>query len=311
MFLAASLLALETIMITRRRFTNSLGATIISSGFAGVASVAPGAASPLATVPEALARLESESGGRLGVAVIDTGTNTHAGWRSEERFPMCSTFKFLAAAAILARVDAGQERIDRRIHFKASDLVTYSPISKDHVDGRGMTVEELCEAAVVVSDNTAANLLLADLNGPAGLTAFARSIGDGVTRLDRAEPALNEAAVGDPRDTASPAAMASNLRMLLLENRLSAPSRARLTGWLRASKTGGKRLRAGLPKGWGAGDKTGSGGRGTTNDIGILWPPGRPPAIVAAYLTDTAAPSERRDETLAAVGRVIASTLDR
>lgn len=298
-------------MITRRRFANSLGVTIIGAGFAGVASVARGAASLFAAVPEVLARLESESGGRLGVAVIDTGTNAHAGWRSDERFPMCSTFKFLAAAAVLARVDTGQERLDRRIHFKASDLVAYSPISKDHVDGRGMTVDELCEAAVVMSDNTAANLLLADLNGPAGVTAFSRSIGDGVTRLDRTEPELNEAAVGDPRDTTSPAAMAANLRTLLLEERLSAPSRARLTGWLRASKTGAKRLWAGLPAGWSVGDKTGSGGRGTTNDVGILWPTGRPPVVVAAYLTDTGAPSEQRDETLAAVGRVIASTLDR
>ncbi len=298
-------------MITRRRFANSLGVTIIGAGFAGVASVARGAASLFAAVPEVLARLESESGGRLGVAVIDTGTNAHAGWRSDERFPMCSTFKFLAAAAVLARVDTGQERLDRRIHFKASDLVAYSPISKDHVDGRGMTVDELCGAAVVMSDNTAANLLLADLNGPAGVTAFSRSIGDGVTRLDRTEPELNEAAVGDPRDTTSPAAMAANLRTLLLEERLSAPSRARLTGWLRASKTGAKRLWAGLPAGWSVGDKTGSGGRGTTNDVGILWPTGRPPVVVAAYLTDTGAPSEQRDETLAAVGRVIASTLDR
>lgn len=298
-------------MITRRRFTNSLGVTVIGAGFAGVASAARGAAILFAAVPEALARLERESGGRLGVAVIDTGTNAHAGWRSDERFPMCSTFKFLAAAAVLARVDAGQERLDRRIHVKASELVAYSPITKDHVDSRGMTVDELCEAAVVMSDNTAANLLLADLNGPAGVTAFSRSIGDGVTRLDRTEPELNEAAEGDPRDTTSPAAMAANLRTLLLEDRLSAPSRARLTGWLRASKTGARRLRAGLPAGWSVGDKTGSGGRGTTNDIGILWPTGRPPVVVAAYLTDTGAPSERRDETLAAVGRVIASTLDR
>ncbi len=166
-----------------------------------------------------LSRVEAESGGRLGVAVLDTLTGARSGHRADERFPMCSTFKLLAAAAILARVDAGRERLDRRIRFEASDVVVNSLITKDRVGEPGMSLAELCEAAMIVSDNTAGNLLLDCLGGPAGLTAYARSLGDTVTRLDRIEPDLNEAAPGDPRDTTSPAAMLSNVRTLVLGTR--------------------------------------------------------------------------------------------
>lgn len=298
-------------MITRRRFTNGVGLAAIGSGLIGAPSLVHGGESPFASVPDALSRLERQSGGRLGVAAIDTRTNARTGWRSDERFPMCSTFKLLAVAAILARVDAGHERLDRRIRFGSNDLVTYSPITKDHADGPGMTVAELCEAAMVASDNTAANVLLANLDGPEGVTAYVRSLGDTVTRLDRIEPELNEAAIGDPRDTTSPSAMASNVRALVLENQLSVRSRERLAGWLLANKTGDKRLRAGLPADWRVGDKTGSGEKGTTNDVGVLWPPERPPVIVAAYLTETVASGDQRNETLAAVARIIAAALGR
>jgi beta-lactamase class A len=256
-----------------------------------------------------LDKIEAESGGRLGVAVLDTLSGERTGHRADERFPMCSTFKLLAAAAILARVDAERERLDRRIRFEAGDVVVNSPITKDRHGGDGMSLAELCEAAMIVSDNTAGNLLLARLGGPAGLTAYARSLGDMVTRLDRIEPDLNEAIPDDPRDTTSPAAMLSSLRTLVLGNVLSENSKDQLTRWLLGNKTGDTRLRAGLPSGWRVGDKTGSGERGTTNDVGIIWPPGRAPILVSIYLTETPLAGEQRNATLAAVGRAVASAL--
>jgi beta-lactamase class A len=174
-----------------------------------------------------------------------------------------------------------------------------------------MSIADLCEAALTMSDNTAANLLIATLGGPGGVTAFARLLGDPVTRLDRVEPALNEAAPGDPRDTTSPAAMLSNLHSLVLGDVVSAASREQLSRWLLDNKTGDARLRAGLPGGWRVGDKTGSGGSGTTNDIGIIWPPKGAAIVVTVYLTETSQPDEQRDATLASVGRAIAAGLGR
>jgi beta-lactamase class A len=172
-----------------------------------------------------------------------------------------------------------------------------------------MTVAELCEAAMTLSDNTAGNLLLASIGGPQGLTAFVRSLGDDVTRLDRIETELNEAAPDDPRDTTSPDAMASDLRALALGNVLSTKSRAQLIGWLAANMTGGKRLRAGLPAGWRVGDKTGTGEQGTANDVAVIWPPDRAPFVITAYLTGAAAPAERQDAVMAAVGRAVTTAL--
>ena len=295
-------------MITRRGFATGAYATVVGGSLINRTCAAAGLSDTLA---RDLSRVEAESGGRLGVAVLDTLTGARSGHRADERFPMCSTFKLLAAAAILARVDAGRERLDRRIRFKASDVVVNSLITKDRVGEPGMSLAEVCEAAMIVSDNTAGNLLLDSLGGPAGLTAYARSLGDTVTRLDRIEPDLNEAAPGDPRDTTSPAAMLANVRSLVLGTVLSPNSRDRLTGWLLGNKTGDTRLRAGLPSGWRVGDKTGTGENGTTNDVGIVWPPQRAPVIVSIYLTGTPATAERRNATLAAVGRVVASALDR
>jgi beta-lactamase class A len=222
---------------------------------------------------------------------------------------MCSTFKLLAAAAVLKRVENGQDQLQRRIKFLSSDIVVYSPVTKDHIGGDGMTLAELCAAAVNYSDNTAGNLLLASLGGPQALTAYARSIGDMITRLDRIEPDLNEAVPGDPRDTTSPAAMLQDLRSLLFGNVLSAASKDQLTTWLLGNRTGDARLRAGLPPGWRCGDKTGSGERGSTNDIGVIWPPQSAPVLVTIYLTETTATSEARNATLADVGRAIARAL--
>jgi beta-lactamase class A len=252
------------------------------------------------------AEIEASVGGRLGVAVLDTGSGELLGQRLDERFPMCSTFKFLAAALVLARVDAGQERLDRRIVVTRAALLKWAPVTRQHVGGAGMTVAELCEAAITVSDNTAANLLLASVGGPAGVTAFARRIGDGVTRLDRTEPTLNEAIPGDPRDSSTPRAMAQTLRSVMLGDVLSDAGRAQIVRWMAANATGAQRLRAGVPSGWRVADKTGTGDRGSTNDIGVLWPPGRAPLVVVAYLTECKAPAAAREAALAGVARSVA-----
>lgn len=269
----------------------------------------------LATGParaeDPFATLESQSGGRLGVAALDTGSGRQIGYRATERFPLCSTFKLLLAGAVLARVDAGQERLDRVVRFTRAQLVPYSPATGPAADGPGLPVAALCKAAVTLSDNTAANLLLASMDGPAGLTRFIRSLGDEVTRLDRTEQTLNEAIPGDPRDTTTPMDMVRDMQRLALGTVLSPAGRTQLVTWLRANKTGDKRLRAELPPGWQVGDKTGTGDRGTANDAGILWPVGgRAPILVAAYLTGATkrTPAER-DATLAAVGRLVAATL--
>ncbi len=180
---------------------------------------------------------------------MDTGSGAKIEHRGSERFPMCSTFKLVAAAAVLKRVEEGKERLDRRIVFQASDIVVNSLFTKERVGGDGMTLAEICEAAMIVSDNTAGNLILATLGGPAGFTAYVRSLGDSVTRLDRIEPELNEALPGDPRDTTTPLAMLDNVRKLLLGDTLSAASREQLTKWMLGNKTGDTRLQAQLPAG--------------------------------------------------------------
>ena len=253
-----------------------------------------------------LAALERRHGGRLGVAILDVDSGRRINHRGEQRFPMCSTFKLLAAALVLARVDRGEERLDRRVVFSEKDLVTYSPVTTAQVGAPGMTMSALCHAAITVSDNTAGNLLLASFGGPAGLTAFARTLADRMTRLDRVETELNEPTRGDPRDTTTPAAMLADLRALLLDDALSAASRAQLIDWLVANTTGGQRLRAGVPADWRAGDKTGTGGHGATNDVAILWPPGRGPLLVSAYYAEADASQDQRNAVLADVGRIVA-----
>jgi beta-lactamase class A len=253
-----------------------------------------------------LIMLENRHGGRLGVAVLDLAGGTRLAHRAGERFAMCSTFKFLAAAAVLARVDRGEDRLERRIKFSNADLVEYSPVTKNHV-ADGMTVAEVCDAAITLSDNTAGNLLLATLSGPSGLTAFARTLGDEITRLDRIEPDLNEARPGDPRDTTTPAAMLETMRKIVLGDALSTTSRERLAAWLIANKTGDTRLRAGLPKTWRIGDKTGSGGNGGSNDIAVAWPPGRAPFLIAAYFAESRGSAEQRNAVLAEVGQIVAA----
>ncbi|MEP7184410.1 MAG: class A beta-lactamase [Rhodanobacter sp.] len=255
----------------------------------------------------ALAALERLSGGRLGVSILDTATGHRIGHRGDERFLMCSTFKLLAVAAVLARVDQGMEQLDRHVMFDKSVLLEYAPVTSRQVGAPGMTIAGLCEAAITVSDNTAANLLLSSLGGPNSVTTFVRGLGDPVTRLDRTEPELNLGSPDDIRDTTTPDAMLATMHKLLLGSALSVNSRGRLLGWLRNCRTGAEKLRAGLPSTWAVGDKTGSGSQGETNDVAIVWPPGRGPLLVAAYYAGSDVSPSARNSVLANVGRIAAS----
>ncbi|MDF2695100.1 MAG: Beta-lactamase, partial [Labilithrix sp.] len=230
-------------------------------------------------------------------------------YRPDERFAMCSTFKWVLAAAVLGRVDRAQLSLDERVRYGSADLLEHAPVTLEHVADGSLTVDALAGAAVTVSDNTAANLLLAKIGGPAGFTQFVRALGDPVTRLDRDEPTLNENDPGDPRDTTSPRAMVGLMRQVLCGDVLSSAGRERLLSWLRACETGKTRLRAGLPPDWIVGDKTGTGARLAVNDVAIAVPPGRSPILVASYMSDGNAGLEALATAHADVGRAIAREL--
>ncbi|MFC3070769.1 class A beta-lactamase [Phenylobacterium soli] len=281
--------------------------TLLAAGIAAPAFEPAFAATPDATAR--IRKLETDLGGRIGVSAVDTGSGRRLGYRAGERFPMCSTFKALAAAAILHRVDTDCDALDRRILIRKSDPKGWSPVTETHV-GQDMTLEALCAAAVCYSDNGAGNLLLGALGGPAGLTGYVRSLGDKVTRLDRWELELNRVPPGDPRDTTSPAAMQATLAKVALGKALAPASRDKLVGWLVANTTGDDRLRAGVPKAWKVGDKTGTGpDGGGVNDIAVLWPPGRAPIMAAVYTVGSAKPAAARSAAIAEIGRIIAETL--
>ena len=288
----------------RRSFLAALTVTALSLP----ARAAPSTEERLALANKRLADMEAREGGRLGVFVRDTGAGATIEHRADERFPMCSTFKLLAAAAALKRVDQGAERLDRKIAYGPSDLLEYAPVAKAHVAEGGMTVADLCAAAIDWSDNTAGNLILESIGGPAGFTEFARSLGDPVTRLDRNEPTLNESLPGDPRDTTSPRAMAGAMQKVLVGDALSGASRSQLQTWLIGDKVGDKRLRAGLPPSWRIGDKTGTGDRGSTNAVAIIWPPGRAPLIATVYYTGSSASVDARNAVHKEIGALIAET---
>jgi beta-lactamase class A len=249
-----------------------------------------------------IAEMEKQRGLRIGVAALDTGNGNSIFYRENERALMCSTFKLMLVAATLERIDAGQEHSDRVIHYQKSDLLEYAPETAKNL-AQGMSVKALCAAAITLSDNTAANLLFTGVGGPAGLTRFARDLGDSRTRFDRIETALN---VPDgEKDTTMPSAMLANLRDILLGSTLSAASRQQLTDWMIACTTGLTRLRAGLPQGWRAGDKTGS-GIGQLNDVAILWPPGnRAPVLICAYTAGNKPNDPAHERALADIGKIV------
>lgn len=282
-------------------------------GFIAAAGLALGGAVVPAIAAPAFAAIETALGGRLGVAAWNTHTGARALWRADERFAMCSTFKWLLAAAVLAHSDDGRIRLDQHVTYARADLPHNSPSTLAHLREGAMTVSSLCEAAVDVSDNGAANLLLRLIGGPPGLTTWLRGMGDSVTRLDRMELACNENLPGDPRDTTTPAAMVATMNRILLGDVLERASRERLREWMKNCRTGFQRLRAGLPKSWTVADKTGTGtGSGPTsadNDLAVAWPPERTPILIASYISGSSASIEAQDATHAKIGRMIANSI--
>lgn len=282
---------------------------------ASAALLLPAFATPAGADHPALVALERRAGGRLGVAMLDTGSGAVAGLRLDERFGMCSVFKLPLAAVILREADLGRLALDRRVPYGKADMLAHAPVTQQHLARGHMTVVELAEAAQVTSDNPAANLLLKLIDGPAGLTARLREIGDATTRLDRYEPEMNHMPPGDPRDTSTPATMAALVQRIALGDVLKPATRARLVGWMDKTETGLNRLRGGFPKDWRAGDKTGSFWDerlpGKVNDVAICWPPGRAPLIVAAFYETPepgrGKPFEAGQKVLAEVGRIAAA----
>lgn len=289
-------------MLDRRQFVHVAGLL--------VAAPAVARSVPLLDLAAVVRAAEQRSGGRVGLAVHDTATGRRFSHRGGELFPMASTFKALLVGAVLYRVDRGLDRLDRKIAVSAADILEVAPVARKHVGGTA-TVAEFCEGTIIYSDNTAANLLLPAVGGPAGLTRWLRGIGDPVTRLDRMEPMMSAATPGDPRDTTSPDAMAATLERLLLGSVLKPASRALLTGWLVANTTGDTRLRAGFPKGWRVGDKTGTGDHGSVNDIAIVWPSRRAPGpvFIASFVNGGTAARETLYEVHADLARVIAAAI--
>ena len=252
---------------------------------------------------------ETTLNSRIGVSVNMLNTESNWEYRGDDRFPMLSTFKTIACAALLHRVDAGQEKLNRVVSFTKEDLVNYSPVTKARAGTSGMTLSELCEATITTSDNTAGNLILNAIGGPPGVTDFARSMGDEFTQLNRWETDLNEALPGDVRDTTTPNAMANLLEELLFGDTLSADSRIILENWLRGNKVGDALLRAGIPDDWEIGDKTGAGGYGSRSIAAVMWPPSGKPIIAAIYITETEASFEDRNSAIARIGRAIANAV--
>ncbi|RQO33879.1 class A beta-lactamase [Herminiimonas sp. KBW02] len=262
------------------------------------------------TAQEELKKIEVRSGGRLGVSAINMASDQRVEYRAEERFPFCSTFKVMVAAAVLQRSTSDTSLLQKRIRYKKEDTEKsgYAPITQKYL-ADGMTVSELCAATLQYSDNAAANFLMKELGGPAAVTAYMRSIGDNVFRLDRWEPELNSALPGDERDTSTPAAMENSLEKLALGRALPQPQREQLMNWLKGNTTGGKRMLAGVPGGWQVADKTGTGSYGTTNDIGILLPPGGSALVTAIYFTQNGKDAAPREDVIASATRIVVAAL--
>jgi beta-lactamase class A len=283
----------------------------VLSGLAAGLLAGSARAAPENNAAEALALLEQQSGGRIGLAALDGGSGARLERRSDERFAMCSTFKLMLAAALLARADAGSADLKKAIAYTRAELLPNSPVTQAHASAGALPLATLLQAVVEVSDNTAANLLLAQIGGPAGYTQYLRSLGDSSTRLDRNELTLNSNLPGDPRDTTTPAAMLQNLRSVLTGNALSSPAREQLLGWMRSCRTGRDRLRAYIPAGWRAGDKTGTGDNGAVNDLAIFWPPRRAPILVACYLSGSTRTTQQLSGVQARIGAVVSSEFSR
>ena len=252
------------------------------------------------------AALERKHRARLGVYAVATGSGGTVAYRADERFAFCSTFKALAAAAVLHRNPL--DHLNQRVTYTKADVDSISPITKDHI-ATGMTIRQLCDAAIRHSDGTAGNLLMRDIGGPARLTAFLRGLGDPHSRMDDYEPELNRRGPQDPRDTTTPRAIAADYRELVLGNALSTDKRALLKDWLERNTTGAHRIRAGVPRGWTVADKTGTGDYGRANDIAIVWPPGNSPLVLAVMSDRHGYDTPPRESLIAEATRQIVSAL--
>lgn len=275
-------------------------------GPASRTSTAPGSTATRSPDVSRFAALEREHGARLGVYALAVGTGATVAYRADERFAFCSTFKTLAAGAVLHRNPLGH--LDERVTYTRADVDSISPITEDHI-ATGMTIRQLCDAAIRFSDGTAGNLLMRDIGGPARLTAYLRELGDGVSRMDDYEPELNRIPPGDPRDTTTPRAIAEDYGRLVLGNALTADKRALIRDWLERSTTavGAKRIRAGLPRGWKAAEKTGTGDYGRANDVAVVWPPRAAPLVVAVMSDRPGYDTPPDDSLIAAATRRIVS----
>jgi beta-lactamase class A len=240
------------------------------------------------------AALERRYRARLGVYALATATGATVAYRADERFAFCSTFKTLAAAAVLHRNPLSH--LDKHVTYTKADVDSISPITEKHITS-GMTIRQLCDAAVRYSDGTAGNLLMRDIGGPARLTAYLRGLGDTVSRMDDYEPELNRVRPRDPRDTTTPRAVAADHQKLVLGDAVTADKRALLKDWLVRNVTGAERIRAGLPRGWTVADKTGTGDYGRAHDIAIVWPPHTAPLVVA-IMSDRAGYDTRPEDAL-------------
>ncbi|HEV2816774.1 MAG TPA: class A beta-lactamase [Allosphingosinicella sp.] len=275
-------------------------------GFASLPIAAP-ALAQVEGAREAFTTLRARlgPGGRLGVAAMDSAGRTL--FDADSRYAMCSTFKLPLAAAMLAGAEGGRWRMSEELAFGEADLLDYAPVVRANLAAGRLSIEALCAAIVEVSDNSAANILLRKLGGPAALTDYVRNHGDRETRLDRIEPELNSNVTGDPRDTTTPAAMLRLTRSILFGELLSQPNRVKLATWMARSSTGRDRLRAGLPASWRLGDKTGTGANGAHNDVLFALPPGQPPLVIACFISGGDAPDAVRAQVHAAVARFVAT----
>lgn len=253
-----------------------------------------------------LADLEAASGGRIGLFVINTKDNTRLQYHAKERFPMCSTSKVMAVSAILKQSEKNTQLLKTKIVYTKKDVESsgYAPITKSNVI-EGMVIGDLCKVAITQSDSAAMNLLMKKLGGPEAVTSFAHAIGDNQFRLDRYEPELNSAIPGDLRDTTTPKAMTESLNKLVFGDALELTQQNQLLTWLKGNATGSAKIRAGVPNGRLVGDKTGTGSYGTTNDIGIIWPPQGSPIVVSIYFTQNKKDASPRDDVIASVTRIL------
>jgi beta-lactamase class A len=262
---------------------------------------------------KALKRIHREIGGRLGVAALDSQSGKRIGYDENSRYAMASTFKLALAAAILWQVDRKAFGIEHPLPISREKLLPNSPAVEASLaaGAESMTIRELCAAAITQSDNTAANILLAGIGGPAALTTFFRTLGDETTRLDRTEMELNSNLPKDPRDTTTPRAMVDAMLSIFTQDTLSMVSRALLIDWMAASRTGLDRVRAGIPKSWNPGDKSGTSSNSAVNDIVIAYPPERRPIFIAVYMSESLLPIERLNAAQAQIGAVITEEMTR